>query len=523
MAEIAIQRSKNPRIQELLTPEAVRFVAELHGLFEPARRTLMELRATRQRFFNEGGLPDFLPETKDVRDGSWVVAPIPADLQNRRVEITGPVDRKMMINALNCGANCFMADFEDSLAPTWENVIDGQLNVKDRWGGTLEIKDGTGKHYKLNKDLATLILRPRGWHLMERHFRVDGQPVAGALVDFGLSFFHNAKAQIAQGTGPYYYLPKTENHIEARLWNEVFIHAQKVLELPIGTIKATVLIETLPAAFEMDEILYELKDHIAGLNCGRWDYIFSFIKTLSGHKDFILPDRAQVVMGKDFLRAYSLLLIQTCHKRGAFAMGGMSAFIPVKNDEAANAKAFTNVKADKTREATDGHDGTWVAHPDLVPVAKAVFDELMPTPNQVHKLKRELVTKQADLLKVHDGTRTEHGLRENIRVGVQYIEAWLRGRGAVPLYNLMEDAATAEICRTQIWQWLRYGAQLEDGRVIDKQLVDALIADEMNILHTTLGDTFTKGRFKDALGLFNALIYAPQCEAFLTSRAYGMI
>ncbi len=524
MAEIAIKKSNNPRFKEIFTPEAVAFIASLHGVFEPVRQKLMAYRAARQAYFDEGNLPDFLPETKEIRDGDWKVGTIPSDLLDRRVEITGPVDRKMMINALNCGAKCFMADFEDSLSPTWENVIDGQLNVKDRWAGTLSLQDEkTGKSYTLNDKTATLILRPRGWHLMERHILVDGQPIAGAFVDFGLSFFHNAKAQLAQNTAPYYYLPKTESHLEAGLWNEVFVHAQKALDIPIGTIKATVLIETLPAAFEMDEILFELKDHIVGLNCGRWDYIFSFIKTLSQHKDYILPDRAQVVMGSDFLNAYSLQLIKTCHKRVAFAMGGMAAFIPVKNDEKANAAAFEKVRADKTREATNGHDGTWVAHPDLVPVAMEVFDKLMPAQNQLDKLRADVNMTQKDLLQVHKGTRTEAGLCENIRVGVQYIEAWLRGKGAVPLYNLMEDAATAEISRVQIWQWLKFGATLEDGTAVTRALVEALVEDEMQKLQSTLGEAFKAGRFIEAITLFNKLIYAEKCEAFLTVKAYEMV
>src|SRR5579864_1676276 len=449
------------RAAEILTPDALAFLAELHRRFNGRRLELLAARQARQARWDAGEAPDFLPETKAVRDGDWRVAPIPADLQDRRVEITGPTDRKMVINALNSGAKVFMADFEDANAPTWANMVEGQVNQKDRWAGQLRHVDPqTGKSYALAGKPAVLLVRPRGWHLPEKHVRVDGQPTSGSLVDFGLYFFHNAKPTLGQGTGPYFYLPKMESHLEARLWNDVFVYAQERLGIPNGTIKATVLIETLPAAFEMDEILYELRDHMAGLNCGRWDYIFSYIKRLRRHPEALTPDRAAMGMGAAFLAAYSLKLIQTCHRRGAFAMGGMAAQIPVKGDAAANEAAFAKVRADKEREAGDGHDGTWVAHPDLVPIAMEVFDRLMPTPNQLSKLREDVSVSRADLLKVHEGQRTEHGLRENIRVGVQYIEAWLRGRGAVPLYNLMEDAATAEISRCQIWQWIQQGAAL---------------------------------------------------------------
>ncbi|MGE3831790.1 MAG: malate synthase A, partial [Parvibaculaceae bacterium] len=462
------ERAK-PGYERVLTPEAVAFVATLHRQFDDRRQGLLKARAERRKLFDRGVLPDFLPETRAIREGKWSVAPIPADLQDRRVEITGPTDRKMVINALNSGARVFMTDFEDSNSPTWDNMIQGQINLMDRWSGKLDYTDPvTAKAYKLGKKPAVLIVRPRGWHLPEVHMTVDGAPVSGALFDFGMYFFHNARAALGKSSGPYFYLPKMESHKEARLWNDVFIAGQSALGLPLGTIKATVLIETLPAAFEMDEIIFELRDHMAGLNCGRWDYIFSFIKTFARNKNFVLPDRAQVVMSKAFLANYSALLIQTCHKRKAFAMGGMAAQIPNRKDEEANRIAFDKVRGDKEREAKNGHDGTWVAHPDLVPVAMEIFDKLMPTPNQLYVKREDVTVGQKELLEVHTGTKTEAGFRENIRVGVQYIEAWLRGRGAVPIYNLMEDAATAEISRSQIWQWLTFGAKLDDGQKVTK-------------------------------------------------------
>jgi malate synthase len=504
------------RMKEILTPEAMAFLAELHTRFEPKRQERLNARRMRQAEFDAGALPDFLPETADVRDSDWSVAPIPADLLDRRVEITGPVDRKMIINALNSGAKVFMADFEDANSPTFANCLDGQINLKDRWAGTLRFDDpATGKAYRLSDTPAALKIRPRGWRLDERHVRIKGQPMSGSLFDFGLYMFHCARAAIAQGSGPYFYLPKLESHLEARLWNEVIVFTQDYLGLPQGTVKATVLIETLPAAFEMDEILFELRDHIAGLNCGRWDYIFSFIKTFAENPTFVTPDRSKMIMGDAFLRAYSLALIRTCHRRSAFAMGGMAAQIPVKNDPAANAAAFARVRADKEREAGNGHDGTWVAHPDLVSVAMEVFDRLMPTANNLHRLQSEVHTRPLDLLKVHAGTRTEQGLRENIRVGIQYIEAWLRGRGAVPLYNLMEDAATAEISRTQVWQWIRHSATLEDGRTVTEAMVLDLIEDEMQPL--------SGGEFATARRLFTDLATAPTCRDFLTVPAYEVL
>jgi malate synthase len=432
----------------------------------------------------------------------------------------------MVVNALNCGASCFMADFEDALSPTWENVVEGQINLAGYWRGQIDFVDPeNGKEYKVTAEKpAVLIVRSRGWHLMEDHILVDGKPVAGAFVDFGLYVFHNAKLSLEKGSGPYFYLQKIEHHQEAALWDAVFAAAQEQLGLPIGTIKATILIETLPAAFEMDEILHAMKDHIVGLNCGRWDYIFSFIKTLRAKPDYLLPDRSQVVMGKAFLKAYSDLLIKTCHKRGAFAMGGMAAQIPNRRDPEANEKALENVRQDKLREVKAGHDGTWVAHPDLVSVAKSVFDEYMPQPNQLDKLREDVQIGQAELLEVHDGTRTEEGMRTNIRVGVQYIEAWLRGNGAVPLYNLMEDAATAEISRTHVWQLIKYGAKLDDGTVVTRGLFDRLLEDEMSKLRAELGaQTYDQGRFGEAIRLFRDLSTTDGLEAFLTLPAYKLI
>jgi malate synthase len=510
------------RAAEVLTPDALAFLAELHRRFNGRRLELLRLRQARQARFDAGEAPDFLAETAHIRDGDWMVAPIPADLTDRRVEITGPVDRKMIVNALNSGAKVFMADFEDATSPTWANMVEGQLNLKDRWAGRIGFTDpGSGKAYALKDAVATLMVRPRGWHLPEAHATVDGEEMSGALFDFGLYAFHNAKAQIAAGSGPYFYLPKMESHLEARLWNEVFTYAQAALDIPHGTIKATVLIETLPAAFEMDEILYELRDHMAGLNCGRWDYIFSFIKRLKTHPEALTPDRAVMGMGQAFLAAYSLKLIQTCHRRGAFAMGGMAAQIPVKGDPAANQAAFAKVRADKEREAANGHDGTWVAHPDLVPVAMEVFDRLMPGPNQLGKLREDVTVSRADLLQVHQGERTEHGLRENIRVGVQYIEAWLRGRGAVPLYNLMEDAATAEISRAQIWQWIRHKAALADGREVTPALFRQLLDEEMAALKLTLpAAAFEAGKFAEAVTIFTDISLSDAFEEFLTLPAY---
>lgn len=522
---IQIKGDVKPGYDRVLTPDALQFVADLARSFEPVRRGLMARRDERQAELDAGALPDFLPETASIRSGDWKIGGVPSDLLDRRVEITGPTTRKMIVNALNSGASVFMADFEDALSPTWDNLMEGQINLIDLWQGQIGFTDPeSGKDYRLVEKPAVLIVRPRGWHLVEDHILIDGSPAAGALVDFGLYAFHNAKRTLEQGSGPYFYLPKLESHQEARLWNDVFVKAQEALGLPIGTIKATVLIETLPSAFEMDEILYELRDHIVGLNCGRWDYIFSFIKTLRAKQEFLLPDRVQVVMGKSFLKAYAELLVKTCHRRGAFAMGGMSAFIPNRRDPAATEKALAAVREDKEREVKYGHDGTWVAHPDLVETAKQVFDAHMPQANQLERLREDVEAGQMDLLAVHQGTKTEEGLRTNIRVGVQYIEAWLRGNGAVPLYNLMEDAATAEISRTQVWQWIKYGAKLDDGRTVTLELFEELLKDEMAKLQKTLGEAvFSEGRFNDAITLFRNLATSEPLQPFLTLPAYKLI
>jgi malate synthase len=522
---VAINGPRVPRLEEILTSPALAFLADLHREFDARRQALLQARADRQQRFDAGELPDFRAATKSVRDGDWKVAPIPADLLDRRVEITGPVDRKMIVNALNSGATDYMADFEDANSPTWANNIAGQVNLKDLWAGKIDFTDPeSGKHYAVGPKPAVLIVRPRGWHLPEAHLLVDGAPMSGSLFDFGLYFFHNAKAQIAKGTGPYFYLPKLESHLEARLWNEVFVFAQDRLGIPQGSIRATVLIETLPAAFEMDEILWELRDHIAGMNAGRWDFIFSFIKTFAKNPNYILPDRSQVVMGEAFLGAYAALLVRTCHRRGAFAMGGMAAQIPIKNDPAANAAAFAKVRADKEREVRDGYDGTWVAHPDLVPVAKEVFDRMMPQPNQLQRVRLHVHVLRDDLLKIHAGTKTEEGFRLNIRVGVQYIEAWLRGHGAVPIYHLMEDAATAEISRAQIWQWIKYGAVLENGTKVTPEFFTNALGEEMERVKEEVGaDAYAGGRFPEAIKLFRDISLAPDFVEFLTIPAYELI
>jgi malate synthase len=507
---------------EILTPAALRFVANLQRLFHERRMALLAARRERQQRLDAGELPDFLPQTQAIRAGDWRVAPIPADLQDRRVEITGPVDRKMVINALNSGANCYMADFEDSHSPTWEATIEGQINLRDAIDGTIEyVHPETGKHYTLNPQVATLIVRPRGWHLEEKHLRVDGRPVSASLFDFGLFFFHNAQRLIFKGKRPYFYLPKLESHLEARLWNDVFARAQRDRGITPGTIRATVLIETILAAFEMDEILYELRDHVAGLNCGRWDYIFSFIKRFRHRPEMVLPDRNQVTMTTHFLRSYSLLAIKTCHRRGASAIGGMAAQIPIKHDPEANRQALDKVRADKHREANDGHDGTWVAHPGLVDVAKQEFDAVLTKPNQIERQRDDVQVTARDLLQVPAGSITEEGLRTNIRVGVQYMEAWLGGNGCVPLYNLMEDAATAEISRTQVWQWLHHHKSLADGRTITRDLFREVFAEEMQRIRGEVGEErFEHGKFELAARLFQEIIEEDQLEEFLTLTAY---
>ena len=500
---------------EILSPEAARFITRLAREFEPRRQELLGRRRARQQQIDAGHLPDFLPETAQIRDGDWKVATIPDDLLDRRVEITGPVDRKMIINALNSGANVFMADFEDSNSPTWQNNLEGQRNLRDAVIGTISFASPEGKQYRLNNKTATLMVRPRGWHLEERHFTVNGAAISGSLFDFGLFFFHNAKPLIDKGTGPYFYLPKMESHLEARLWNDVFCFAQDELGIPRGTIRATVLIETILAAFEMDEILYELRQHSAGLNCGRWDYIFSFIKKFRNRPEFVLPNRSTVTMDKHFLKSYVDLLIQTCHRRGIHAMGGMAAQIPIKNDPEANERALDKVRQDKLREVRAGHDGTWVAHPGLVPIAKEVFDEHMKGPNQIDVRRDDVRVTAKDLLSVPKGPITDEGLRWNIDVGLQYLESWLRGSGCVPIYNLMEDAATAEISRAQVWQWLRHGAKLDDGRPVTREMVRAIIAEQKPKL---------KGAHVDeAAEIFDRMMTSSEFEEFLTLAAYDHI
>jgi len=504
--------------QSILTPEAMSFLKGLARNFEERRQQLLARRRERQQDIDRGLLPQFLPQTAWIRDSDWVAAPMPADLLDRRVEITGPVERKMIINALNSGASVFMADFEDSNSPTWRNNLDGQANLRDAVNGTISYVSPEGKRYELGERPAVLMVRPRGWHLDEKHFLVDGRPISGGLFDFGLFFFHNAKALMAKGTGPYFYLPKLESHLEARLWNEVFYFAQRELGIPRGTIRATVLIETILAAFEMDEIIYELREHSAGLNCGRWDYIFSFIKKFRNRPDFVLPNRAQVTMERHFLSSYVSLLIETCHRRGVHAMGGMAAQIPIKNDPAANEQALEKVRQDKLREVRAGHDGTWVAHPGLVPVAREVFDAHMLGPNQLQHRPQTQVT-AADLLTVPTGDITEAGLRWNIDVGIQYLEAWMRGNGCVPIYNLMEDAATAEICRAQVWQWVKHGARLNDGRAVTADLVKRTIADVAEGLRGSIGGE----QLARAARTYEQMMTSGDFPEFLTLVAYDSI
>lgn len=519
---VSVRGPLRPEYQDILTEEALAFVADLVRTFRKEREHCLAARIERRQARRAGEPLDFPPETVEVRRTDWRVAELPAELLDRRVEITGPVDRKMIINGLNSGARVFMADFEDATSPTWDNLIQGQQNLRDAVHRTIELESG-GKRYQLNPKTAVLMVRPRGWHLPERHVLVDGEEISGSLFDFGLFFFHNAQELVRRGTAPYFYLPKMESYREARLWNQVFVHSQTSLGIPAGTVKATVLIETLPAAFQMDEILYELRDHMAGLNCGRWDYIFSTIKVRGHEPGAVLPDRAAVTMDKSFLRAYSELLIKTCHRRGALAMGGMAAFIPIKGDAAANDAAIEKVRADKLREVRAGHDGTWVAHPGLVPIAQAVFDEHMPTPNQLHVLRKDVQVGREELLAVPDGACTMAGLRHNIRVGIQYLEAWLRGLGCVPLYNLMEDAATAEISRTQVWQWLKHHAPV-DGHVLTTEGVRGVIAEELSHIRTEIGDArFDSGRFSEARALFEELATDNQCAEFLTLPAYQQI
>ncbi len=513
----------NERDEEILTPDAVAFIVDLQRTFNARRKSLLDARHERQKRLDAGEKPDFLEETRQIREAEWTVAALPEDMLDRRVEITGPVDRKMIINALNSGAKVFMADFEDSNTPKWSNLIDGQINLRDAIRRTITYSDpATRKEYKLNDKVAVLFVRPRGWHLEERHVLVDGEAMSGSIFDFGLYFFHNARELLARGSGPYFYLPKMESHLEARLWNDIFLRAQQKIGLPTGTIKGTVLIETILAAFEMDEILHELREHSAGLNCGRWDYIFSFIKKFSVDPHAVLPDRAQVTMATHFMRSYSKLAIKTCHRRNAHAMGGMSAYIPVKTDPAANEKAISQVRADKEREAGDGHDGTWVAHPGLVPVAMEVFDRLMREPNQIAKQLPDYHATAADLLEIPNGQITEAGLKQNVAVGLGYLEAWLRGIGCVPLFNLMEDAATAEISRAQLWQWVHNSVKLSDGRVVDAPLVENTIASELSAQKGKV-DEARYAAYEKAANLMRDLVLAPQFTEFLTLPAYEQV
>ena len=522
---VSIKADLGPRYDEILTPEALEFLGALHAQFDARRHRLLVRRLERQARFDAGVFPDFLHETRHVRASGWRVGPLPADLLDRRVEITGPVDRKMIINALNSGAKVFMADFEDATSPTFANMVEGQINLKDRWAGALSFQDTeTGRDYVLGPDPAVLMVRPRGWHLPEAHALIGGVEMSGALFDFGLYAFHNAKAQIEQGATPAFYLPKLESHLEARLWSDILIFTEKTLGLERGTLKVTVLIETLPAAFEMDEIIFELREHIAGLNCGRWDYIFSTIKRMGRHARFLTPDRSRMVMGEAFLHAYSQLLIKTCHRRGVLAMGGIAAQIPVRGNTALNEEAFAKVRADKEREARNGHDGTWVAHPDLVPVAKEVFDRLMPGENQLDVAGHDIEVGRDDLLQMHAGPRTLAGLRENIRVGISYIAAWLGGRGAVPLNNLMEDAATAEISRVQVWQWLQHEARIEGLGPLTRAQLEALLTSEVASLRGESGaNPAVSTRLDDAAALFIDLVLAADCEEFFTSAAYRLL
>jgi malate synthase len=514
-----------PGFETVLTREALEFIVDLTRKFGPRVEELLARRAERQKEIDAGKLPDFLLQTHAIREREWHVTSIPADLQDRRVEITGPTDRKMIINALNSGAKVFMADCEDSMTPTWDNVVQGQINLRDAVARRIEFTSPEGKSYKLNPKIATLIVRPRGWHLYEKHILVDGKQAPGAFVDFGLYIFHNHAELKRQGTGPYFYLPKTESHLEARLWAEVFRHTETRLDLAPQTIKATLLIEVILAAFEMDEILWELRDYIVGLNCGRWDYIFSFIKKFSRYPDKVLPDRAQVTMTTHFLRSYSKLLIKTCHRRGAFAMGGMAAQIPIKGDPAANDAALAKVRADKEREAGDGHDGTWVAHPGLVPIAMEIFDRLMPTPNQLHRKLDDVQITAKDLLAIPEGTITEAGLRANVDVSIQYMAAWLGGNGCVPIHNLMEDAATAEISRAQIWQWIHHPTGvLDDGRKVTVELYRQITGEELAKLRKQLGEAaFAAGNYERAAKILDAITTADAFETFLTLPAYRAI
>jgi malate synthase len=521
---LEIRANLTAEYKQILTEPALAFLESIARKFGPRREELLALRVHRQRQLDAGNRPDFLPETKAIRDAEWTVAATPADLQDRRVEITGPVDRKMIINALNSGAKVFMADFEDASSPTWELMLAGQINLRDAINGSISYTSEDGKLYQLNEQVATLMVRPRGWHLVEKHILLDGKPIAAAFMDFALYFFHNAKTLLAKGTGPYFYLPKMESHLEVRLWNEIFNFAQDELGIARGSIKATILIETILAAFEIDEFLYELKDHCVGLNCGRWDYIFSYIKRLHKHAEFLLPDRSQVTMDKGFLNAYSLLVIKTCHRRNAHAIGGMAAQIPIKSDPVANETALAKVRADKQREAKNGHDGTWVAHPGLVPIALEIFDQYMPNPHQKHIMRDDVQVTATDLLRPpripEEGEITETGLRHNVSAALHYMAAWLDGNGCVPINNLMEDAATAEIARAQLWQWVHHNGQLNDGRKCETALVTDIINQELGKIQTSMGESYANSQYSLAAKLLAEISLQPEFAEFLTLVAY---
>ncbi|SFD58089.1 malate synthase [Chitinophaga sp. CF118] len=522
-AQVVIEGQAIRGLEEILTTSAVNFVKALHLRFNNTRKELLKERDVAQQKIDEGELPGFLPETLTIRNENWEISPVPPALQDRRVEITGPVERKMIINALNSGAKMFMADFEDSNTPSWTNIIQGQINLKEAVRKTISLVTPE-KNYELNDDVATLLIRPRGWHMEEKHLTINGEPVSASLFDFGVYFFHNAEVLLQNGSGPFFYLPKIESYKEARLWNEVFDFAEEYMSVPPESIKATVLIETIMAVFQLNEILYELRTHSAGLNCGRWDYIFSFIKKFKNIPGYIFPDRSQITMTVPCMRDYTQLVIQTCHRRKAHAIGGMAAQIPIRNNEEANKNALDKVKADKVREVKDGHDGTWVAHPGLVPVAMDVFNEFMPQPNQIDNKRRDFVTNETRLLALPEGTITENGLRTNINIGILYIESWLRGNGAAAIYNLMEDAATAEISRTQVWQWLHYKAVMDDGREVNQELYETIRDEEIDNIRQTIGSAaYQLGKFHTAIQIFNRLVVQEKFEEFFTLNAYNNI
>ncbi len=521
---LEIRGPLKPGYADILTPEACAFLAGLFRKFNARREELLVRRAARQKEFDAGKLPHFLPETAAIRGGNWRVPPPPADLLDRRTEITGPVDRKMAINALNSGAQCWMADFEDANSPTWDNLIQGQINMRDAVRRTITYTSPEGKAYALKEKTATIIARPRGWHMEEKHVLLDGRRVSASLFDWGLYFFHNAKELLARGSGPYFYLPKMEGHLEARLWNDVFIHAQEAVGVPRGSVRATVLIETILGTFEAEEILYELREHASGLNCGRWDYIFSVVKKLRNRPEYLFPDRGLITMTVPFLRSYCLHVIQVCHRHGAYAMGGMAAQIPIRNDPAANAAAFEKVRLDKEREASDGHDGTWVAHPGLVQTALDAFAKHMKGPNQLDRLREDVKVNESELLAPFHGPITENGVRWNIHVGIRYLEAWLGGSGAEPIHNLMEDLATAEISRSQLWQWLHFGAKLDDGRAITLGLYEKLLNEELAKIRTDYGAAvYDGGHFKEATELFMRMVKNKQFDEFLSLPAYELL